>query len=164
MWHVLVNGRDDDRRVAPHIDVEGGRVQLTRKLGARREAVPLKRHRHGAGAVLIKGQPKEHLPRGPVRGKRKAAPIVNVDAANDLNENGVCDDGETCDGTATDELTGLTWLLDANCFGERGWFQAMDDVNALAADGLSNCGLSDGSQAGDWRLPNVKEILSLIDY
>jgi len=90
--------------------------------------------------------------------------IVNVDAANDLNENGVCDDGETCDGTATDELTGLTWLLDANCFGERGWFQAMDDVNALAADGLSNCGLSDGSQAGDWRLPNVKEILSLIDY
>jgi hypothetical protein len=26
------------------------------------------------------------------------------------------------------------------------------------------CGLSDGSIAGDWRLPNVRELQSLIDY
>jgi len=26
------------------------------------------------------------------------------------------------------------------------------------------CGLADGSAAGDWRLPNVKELQSLIDF
>lgn len=26
------------------------------------------------------------------------------------------------------------------------------------------CGLTDGSSAGDWRLPNVRELQSLIDY
>jgi hypothetical protein len=27
-----------------------------------------------------------------------------------------------------------------------------------------SCGLSDGSRAGDWRLPNIRELESLIDY
>ena len=27
-----------------------------------------------------------------------------------------------------------------------------------------DCGLSDGSSAGDWRLPNTRELLSLIDF
>jgi hypothetical protein len=34
-------------------------------------------------------------------------------------------------------------------------------VQSLAAP---SCGLSDGSVAGDWKLPNVREMLSLIDY
>lgn len=64
-------------------------------------------------------------------------------------------------GTVTDNLTGLIWLKNANCFGTRNWSQALSDCN-----GLSNgsCGLTDGSSPGDWRLPNRKELLSLVDY
>ena len=64
------------------------------------------------------------------------------------------------DGTVTDNLTGLIWLKNANCFGTRTWDQALSDCN-----GLSNgsCGLTDGSVDGDWRLPNVNELISLVD-
>jgi hypothetical protein len=61
-----------------------------------------------------------------------------------------------------DTLTGLLWLKNADCFGQfRTWTQALGDANTLAS---GMCGLIDGSVAGDWRLPNVKELLSLIDY
>jgi hypothetical protein len=63
-------------------------------------------------------------------------------------------------GTVVDNLTGLTWLNNANCFGMRTWNNALSDSNGLA-DG--SCGLTDGSNAGDWRLPNHKELFSLID-
>ncbi len=64
------------------------------------------------------------------------------------------------DGTVADNLTGLKWLKDANCFGLRTWAQAISDCNGLAS-GL--CGLTDGSNAGDWRLPNLFELESLRD-
>jgi hypothetical protein len=74
------------------------------------------------------------------------------------------------DGTVTDNLTGLIWLDDANCFGMQNWADALAKANALF-DGCSNCGggnndcgLADGSSAGKWRLPNVWEILSLRHY
>ena len=41
------------------------------------------------------------------------------------------------------------------------WADALTNVNAL--ENLQ-CGLTDGSSAGDWRLPNVRELQSLIDY
>jgi hypothetical protein len=65
------------------------------------------------------------------------------------------------DGTVTDNLTGLIWLKNANCFGTRNWVTALSDCNGLA-DGA--CGLTDGSVVGDWCMPNVKELQSLIDY
>ncbi len=65
------------------------------------------------------------------------------------------------DGTVTDNLTQLIWLKNANCFGKRTWSEALNDCNTLA-DG--DCGLTDGSVAGDWRLPNVRELNSLIHY
>jgi hypothetical protein len=43
----------------------------------------------------------------------------------------------------------------------------MNWLNALsAANGLNSgeCDLSDGSQEGDWRLPNAKELQSLVDF
>ncbi len=64
------------------------------------------------------------------------------------------------DGTVTDNLTGLIWLKNANCFGERNWTQALSDANGLAS---GDCGLTDGSSAGDWRLPNLNELRSLFD-
>ena len=65
------------------------------------------------------------------------------------------------DGTVTDNLTGLIWLKNANRFGSRSWLNALNDCNTLADDGSD---LTDGSTAGDWRLPNVKELQSLIDF
>ncbi len=65
------------------------------------------------------------------------------------------------DGTVTDNLTRLIWLKDADCFGLRSWTSAVSDANTLA-DG--SCGLTDVSLPGEWRLSNLKEFLSLIDF
>ena len=64
-------------------------------------------------------------------------------------------------GTVKDNLTGLIWLKDADCFSTRTWAQALSDANSLAN---GSCGLTDGSSAGNWRLPNRKELRSLINY
>jgi len=67
---------------------------------------------------------------------------------------------DNLDGTITDNLTGLIWLKDANCFGFRKWNLAISDIYGLA-DG--SCGLTDGSNTGDWRLPTLFELESLRD-
>jgi len=64
-------------------------------------------------------------------------------------------------GTVTDTLTGLVWLKDASCLGVRTWVQAVSDASLLTA---GYCGLTDNSWYYDWRLPNVKELQSLIDF
>jgi hypothetical protein len=63
-------------------------------------------------------------------------------------------------GTVTDKLTGLIWLRNANCFGEQTWADALNDCNNLQN---GSCGLTDHSVYGDWRLPNIKELGSLLD-
>jgi hypothetical protein len=57
-------------------------------------------------------------------------------------------------GTVTDTVTGLIWLKNAGCLGFADWASA----NGLAAT-LANgqCGLTDNSSPGDWRLPNKDE-------
>jgi len=75
------------------------------------------------------------------------------------------------DGTVTDNLTGLVWLKNANCSDTVGgiakinlyyllWHDALTWSNNLAS---GTCGLTDGSVAGDWRLPNRRELSSLVD-
>ena len=71
------------------------------------------------------------------------------------------------DGTFTDNLTGLIWLKNANCFGMMSWDNAILAANSLK-DG--DCGqnpalvLADKSSVGDWRLPAMDELCTLIDY
>jgi hypothetical protein len=65
------------------------------------------------------------------------------------------------DGTVTDNLTRLIWLKNAHRFGSQDWWGAVSACNSLADDGSE---LTDGSVAGDWRLPNVNELHSLEDY
>ncbi len=64
------------------------------------------------------------------------------------------------DGTVTDNVTSLVWLKDADCWGTVPYHQAFGQVDALS-DG--QCGLTDGSNSGDWRMPNINELNSLID-
>jgi hypothetical protein len=73
-------------------------------------------------------------------------------------------------GTVTDNLTKLIWLKNANCANATMYWQpALDSVAELNSSGKMNgqdCG--DNSNAGnnqtDWRLPNVRELQSLVDY
>jgi len=71
------------------------------------------------------------------------------------------------DGTVTDSRTGLVWLKHANCFGTLSWDEAMALVDDIG-DGLQCPGLEldDGSAPGDWRLPTIREIMTLpmIEY
>ena len=67
------------------------------------------------------------------------------------------------DGTVTDNLTGLDWLKDANCPGAKTWQQALDWV-ATFNGGSPACTDYVAGTFTDWRLPNVKELASLIDY
>jgi len=68
---------------------------------------------------------------------------------------------DNSDGTVTDNLTGLIWLKNANVAGSKTWADALIYCNALAAPAAE---LTDDSVAGDWRLPNIKELQSLIDF
>jgi len=82
------------------------------------------------------------------------------------------------DGTVTDNLTGLTWLKDANCIqtqypgfdedlregdtvgdGRVSQQHALEFVAGINAGTYSDCGASQT----DWRLPNVNELHSLFD-
>jgi hypothetical protein len=61
------------------------------------------------------------------------------------------------DGTVTDTLTKLLWLQDADCFGAQDWDSATADAAELNS-ASNDCGLCDGSVAGDWRLPTKDEL------
>lgn len=80
-------------------------------------------------------------------------------------------------GTVSDNLTGLMWQKDANCIAtcypkckfvasfpeEPGvvlWNDALDIVTGINDGTYSKC----GAGYNDWRLPNVRELHSLIDF
>jgi TolA-binding protein len=63
-------------------------------------------------------------------------------------------------GTVTDTRTELIWLKNANCFGRQSWYTAMRSAANLR---IGQCGLSDGSIAGMWRLPTRSELAAMVD-
>lgn len=63
-------------------------------------------------------------------------------------------------GTVTDTHTGLTWLQDAGCLGSGDWAAANQAAAALEN---GQCGLTDGSRPGDWRLPSNAEWTAMVD-
>ncbi|MBT5705492.1 MAG: DUF1566 domain-containing protein [Verrucomicrobia bacterium] len=70
------------------------------------------------------------------------------------------------DGTITDNFTNLIWLKAGDCIAATSWEEALDAVANLHGTGrkFSRCSLTDQSVRGEWRLPNVNEIMSLMDY
>ena len=60
----------------------------------------------------------------------------------------------------TDNRSGLIWLKNANCFGEQNWETAMQSAANLRN---GECGLSDGSTSGMWRLPTKEEWEAMVD-
>ncbi len=72
------------------------------------------------------------------------------------------------DGTVTDMTTGLVWLKDAKCTGnlagidnDNGYLSWNDAMVWSSAVKETDCGLSDGSVEGDWRLPTKSELMAL---
>ena len=68
------------------------------------------------------------------------------------------------DGTVTDTLTGLMWLKDGGCLNKKKWNDALITIVEMNANpGRYSCtGYS--ANYRDWRLPNVRELDSLINY
>ncbi|MCK5525312.1 MAG: DUF1566 domain-containing protein [Thiomargarita sp.] len=64
------------------------------------------------------------------------------------------------DGTVTDNWSGLRWLKNANCFGRQYQKTVMQSAANLAN---GQCGLSDGSTSGMWRLPTIDEWKAMVD-
>jgi hypothetical protein len=73
-------------------------------------------------------------------------------------------------GTVTDNRTGLVWLANADCLSVLSWQEATETVSGLAdlpedvcgtstpeTDDECDCGLSDNSSPGEWRLPSIVE-------
>lgn len=62
------------------------------------------------------------------------------------------------DGTVLDAHTDLLWLLDATCSSLPGnMLDYLDVTDGVAELADGQCGLTDGSQPGDWRLPTEDE-------
>lgn len=89
---------------------------------------------------------------------------TSYDFASDEDEDGDLQKGFTWptprfsdngNGTVTDNLTSLMWLKDMDSRGNTNWQASLADCNTLVYP---------ASEYNDWRLPNIREIWSLIDY
>ena len=136
----------------------------------------------GVGGVCISGPPilaetADHWPKLAIAGPKgdkgdqgiqgiqgvPGIPGTNgtdgIDGTNGTRADGPCFDNTNryvkCgNGTVADTVTGLIWLTDAACLGMADWAAAN---GAAAALETGQCGLTDNSSPGDWRLPTKDE-------
>lgn len=102
----------------------------------------------------IKGYPIDSNPNGSAKGFY----VIYVRGRTDYGVNNFVDNG---DGTVTDQATGLMWMQkDSGPLkagddkdGAMNWTQALEWAEKLEYAGYS-----------DWRLPNAKELQSIVDY
>ncbi|MCP4994377.1 MAG: DUF1566 domain-containing protein, partial [Gammaproteobacteria bacterium] len=75
---------------------------------------------------------------------------------------------DNTDGTVTDNLTGLIWLKDAGCMGARQWSHLSSAtfgfISRLNGGEDFSCTDYIANTYSDWRLPNIRELFSLIRY
>ncbi len=71
---------------------------------------------------------------------------------------------DNSNGTFEDTLTGLTWLSVRDCVLQFTWGPGIEYANNFSETSADCPELSDGSVAGDWRVPNVKELGSLVQF
>jgi hypothetical protein len=67
-------------------------------------------------------------------------------------------------GTLTDNLTGLMWLKDGGCIKKKKWTDSLNAVTDFNNNPANYTCLEYAATYSDWRLPNVKELESLIHY
>lgn len=82
------------------------------------------------------------------RGRNKEFYVIFVRGDREYGENNFLDNG---DGTVSDLATGLMWLQEDA--GPMNWGDALEYCESLSVAGYD-----------DWRLPDVKELQSLVDY
>lgn len=68
------------------------------------------------------------------------------------------------DGTVTDNLTQLMWLKDASCLGLVTSVQLNTQIANLNSGANSSCGDYIVGKYNDWRLPEIEELQSLVNY
>jgi len=136
----------------------------------------------GLLAIQINAEPKGQ---GKGKGPKPPAPVPQTGQTESYypGDDGDLQRGVPCpeprftdneDGTVTDNCTGLVWLQNANCLatsypefdndgtagdGRVTWQHALDFVAGINNGTYGECGAS----YTDWRLPNIKELLSLVD-
>ncbi len=67
------------------------------------------------------------------------------------------------DGTMTDNLTQLVWLKQVGCLPAQNWQGALTQVASLNSGTNFGCSEYTAGAFGDWRLPNLRELESLLD-
>ena len=110
------------------------------------------------GVNFADGRIKGYGMRSPRTGQDKTFYVLYVRGNTSYGKNDFKDNG---DGTVTDKATGLMWMkIDSgklqagkNKDGKLNWQEALDWAENLEYAGYS-----------DWRLPNVKELQSIVDY
>jgi len=144
-----------ETNLAHYVSMSVGQITSAQKWGLQPSTFPVLQVRGGNGpaAPWRSGQTESYNP----------GDDGDVEAGAEWPSPRFTDNG---DGTISDNLTGLVWLEDADSpttagVGLRTWEEALAFVDELNAG--SHPGVVLGGNT-DWRLPNLREIMSLMDF